>query len=417
MVAAVTALTPLLIFWSRVLFPVFLLAPFYSLPLLLIFRTNDIGAFAIGFQILSLFTGSVLLLRNSTIAFFNPSSIAIFMLTTLCAYGFFIPQTNATPFIVKVIACKVILIPVIFSMILYVVNDKNYICYIVKMIFLVCIANSIAGLIQIRLGTQKLIALGLPYGTQIREFKTGRIRALGLSLTNFEFALFSGLTAILCYAVISKIILVGEVSRFFAFITLVSSVVSMYTSITRQGIFLPLIGIIFLEIARPRNAIRIYTQLYFLSILVTFLAIANNLFLTTDSTSGRIQLWRTLLRENGLFIGNGIGFCGGATTSSFARNISQIFVDNFYISIFLQTGTIGLFLYIVSLSGFFYNTNLFGKAILLAIIFTSFVTELWDYSSVAGLALILIATLGQNNTEIITLHKNHRSNLTFRSQI
>jgi len=403
--AAGAALTPFLIIYSRLLFPLFLLAPFYSLPLLLILRTNDIGIIAVGFQFLSIVTGLVLLFRKPLSITLNPSTIALLLLTVLCIYGFFIPQTNSTPFIVKVIASKSILLPATLSMVAYTINDRRYICNIIKMIFTISIANSIAGIFQLRLGTEKLIALGLPYGTQVREFKTGRLRALGLSLSNFEFALFSGLTAILCYAIISKIILAGEVSRIFALITFVFSVVSMYTSITRQGILLPLIGIIFLEFTRPRNAVRIYTQSYFFFILLIFLSLANNLFLRSESFYGRIQLWQTLLAENGLFIGNGIGFCGGATTSSFARNISQIFVDNFYISIFLQAGLIGLLLYLISLLSFFYETNLFGKSVLISIIFTSLVTELWDYSSVASLALILIIILGRKNNEIISNQK------------
>ena len=103
------------------------------------------------------------------------------------------------------------------------------------------------------------------------------------------------------------------------------------------------------------------------------------------------------MHEYGVFLGNGIGFCGGATTSSFARNISQIFVDNFYISIFLQVGVIGLILYAATLFGFFYNTNSLGKSVMLSIVLTSFITELWDYTSVANLALMIVATVGNKN--------------------
>lgn len=388
---------PFLVLYAKELFPYFLLAQFYSLPLLVILKTNDIGTFTIGFQVLTLITGVVLFLRNLDKVTLSPSVVCFILLTFLCLYGFFVPQTNSTPIIVKVIASKSILFPIIISVVFFVINDKKYICKIVNLTFFVCIANAIAGVMQLRLGTQKLIALGLPYGTQIREFRSGRVRALGLSLTNFEFALFSGLTAIICYAVITRMILVNDVSRLFAGITLLASVVSLYTSITRQGIFLPLIGIAFLEIVRPRNAIRIYTLIYFFFILIIILLFANNLFLQSDSFFGRIQLWRSLLREYGVFLGNGIGFCGGATTSSFAKNLSQIFVDNFFISIFLQVGVIGLILYAATLCVFFYNTNFLGKSVMISIILTSFITELWDYTSVANLALMIVVTVGNKN--------------------
>jgi hypothetical protein len=406
------SILPFIFLYAQQLFPFFLLAQFFSLPLLLILRTNDIGLFSVGFQFLSLLTAMILFLKVRRVKFHTPSIVALSLLSLLCVFGFFMPQTNATPIIVKIIASKSLLLPVILSLLVSGIIDRAYAAKIVKMMFYVCIGNSIAGVVQLQLGTAKLIALGLPYGTQIREFRTGRVRALGLSLTNFEFALFSGLTALVCYAVISKLILIGDVSRLLALFTLLASTVSMYTSITRQGILFPLIGIAFMEVTRARNAIRLYTIIYFAFIASTLLVVANNLFVRSDSFFGRISLWKALLDEYGQFLGNGIAFCGGATTSSFARNISQIFVDNFFISVFLQFGFLGLIIYIIALLGFMHKTNRLGTAIVVAIALTSLITEFWDYTSVAALALILIATVGQN-TEMTQTNETRRAPLVY----
>jgi hypothetical protein len=388
---------PLLVLYAKELFPYFLLAPFCSLPLLVILKRQDIGTFSIGFQILALLSGIVILLRNSKFRLFNSASISLILLTVASIYGILIPQTNATPIIVQVLASKSLLLPVVFALVGFAINDHKYICKMVKILFWVCIANSIAGVIELFLGTQKLIALGLPYGTQVREFSTGRVRALGLSLSNFEFSLFSGLTTIICYAVLTKLIFSGLISRTFAAFTLLSAIISMYTSITRQGIFFPLIGIIFLELTRQKNAVRVFSQIYTSFLFILALLAANNIFLRSESFYGRINLWRDLISQNGNFLGNGIGFCGGATTSSYAVNISQIFVDNYYLSVYLQLGVLGLILYLVTIFGFFNNSNRLGKAILLSVLFTSLVTEFWEYTSVISLALILIVTIGLNN--------------------
>ena len=350
------SLIPMIIVYANFLFPLFLLAPFFSLPLLLILKTQDVGTWSIAFQILCLAAGLAKLARDAQNIVFEVNSFSIFLLLIICLYGYLIPQTNATPFIVKLIAIKSLLLPVVFALVASTIKNSIYISNFVKVVFWINIANSLAGIIQLRLGTQKLIALGLPYGTQIREFNEGRVRALGLSLTNFEFSLFTGVTALLCYAVFTKVILVGQVSRAFAFIAFIFSLISMYTSITRQGILLPLVGIVIMELGRPKNALRILGQFYILALSSLIISYIEAVFFRSESLFGRFALWAQLVREYNVFLGNGIGFCGGATSSSYAKNISQIFVDNYYLSVLLQVGFFGLILYLFSLFVFFNKT-------------------------------------------------------------
>lgn len=396
--AIVVLLLPVLVVFAEKLFPYFLLAPFYSLPLLVLLKTQDIGTFAIGFQILAIVCGLISVFKSFNYKSLNAGVSGTALLSVACIYGMIIPQTNSTPLIVKVIAIKVILLPVVFSAMISGIDQVGYVCRIVKIFFWVCIANSLAGVLQLYLGTEKLIALGLPYGTQIREFTSGRVRALGLSLSNFEFALFSGLAAIICYAVLTNLILENQISKKLAFVTLFSSMISMYTSITRQGILFPLVAIAFLELVRKKNALRIFTQIYSGLILILVLLALNNLFLRSNTFYGRIALWRSLLREFGNFIGNGLAFCGGATTSSYAKNISQIFVDNYFISIYLQLGIVGLLLYLITIYAYLANSNPLGTAIVVALITTSLVTEFWEYTSVASLTLMFVVTLGSKIT-------------------
>ena len=388
-------LVPFLIIYCEILFPFFLLAPFYSLPLLVLLKRQDIGTFSIAFQILALASGLFLLFKSKSLTSTPSVYIGFSVLFLACTYGLIIPQTNSTPLIVKLIACKVVLLPIIFSLIMLGIGKIDYICKIVRFLFWVCIANSIAGVIELQLGTQKLIAIGLPYGLQVREFTSGRVRALGLSLTNFEFSLMSGLTAILCYAVLSRTMFDGQISRILAGVTFICALLNMYTSITRQGILFPLIGIFYLELTRKRNAVRIFGQVYLAAIFGAILLSVNNLFVRSDTFGSRLSLWKTLITQFGSFIGNGIGFCGGATTSSFAKNISQIFVDNYYISIFLQLGVLGLCIYLFVLFSYFSGTNRIGKGIMLSITLISLITEFWEYTSVISLCLMFVVTIGR----------------------
>ena len=395
--ATIMILSPLVFLYAKFLFPYLILAPFYSLPLLVLLKRQDIGTFSVVFQILALLTTvGFVFQKGFKLMPTTPGVIALGLLSILCLYGLLIPQTHATPTIVKIIACKSILLPVVISTILSRVLDENALVRLIKLSFYVCVISSVAGILELKLGVAKLTSLGLPYGAngQIREFQTGRVRAIGLSLTNFEFSLFSGLIAIIAYTIIANYFFIERISKSFAIITFFASLMNMYTSITRQGILFPLIAITIMELFKRRNAVRIFSQIY-LSMIVSFLLIVlNNLFLSESSLNGRFSLWQKLLDQNAKFIGNGIGFCGGATTSSFAKNISQIFVDNYYISIFLQVGILGLVFYLAALTSYFYQSNVFGKAILIAILFTSLVTEFWEYTSVVTIALTLIVSVG-----------------------
>ena len=361
------------------------LAPLVSLPLVIILK-SDLKYFNLGCSILAMFAAIVVYLRNQKqpIRFIQ---VILGFAGILLIYGL-ANSEQSVPLVVKILAVKFFIFPIILSV--SATLGKDFIYKLIQMIFLVVTAGTIASLLEIATGANKLVSLGLQYGSNITTFQAGHLRAPGLALTNFDFSFICGLAmylSIICrsnYFQFTKPFSKKNMNLMF-----VIGLIGIIISTTRSGFIFFLVCFATYSLLSTKNIGRIFSYVYGMGSTLILIYFNFSGFFTTTSLMERITLWRFLFSQYNLVYGIGIGTAGAATNSSFNQYSLRVVADNYYINLLIQFGALGIVFFALITLNYFASANRIGKSIIVGMLATSFFTELWEYSTFASLALII----------------------------
>ena len=223
---------------------------------------------------------------------------------------------------------------------------------------------------------------GYIYGAHLKELTGGshRFRAPGLLSSNFELGLLSAVIFVISLLTLTQ--LSNVVTKRMSIVGMSAGIVGSITSASRTSILFALLGMLIIAIRVSRQSSYssasskfAVTFLSFSSVIVAALS-ANSVLITTATTSSRFVVWRDLLHTGGLFFGNGIGSVGTTTTSKLA--ITPVFVDNYFLSVLLQFGILGLVLFLICLFQLL-KCNEKVRALIAPLLVACIFLEVWEY--------------------------------------
>lgn len=199
---------------------------------------------------------------------------------------------------------------------------------------------------QIQQGVDSLVQNGYDYGTTVRQID-GHLRAFGFMATNSDLGLMVAALALLVAAARAA----GRPLPFLIEVAiLAASATGIYWSTSRSGFILIALFLAFAMGAYRRRTLGtrvIVTAVFAIGIALVIYAYAGIGATSDESLFDRFRVWGTLIREYSSPLGNGPGSVGAASYSSLGTSKS-IFVDNSWLSIYLQYGIVGLTFAVVS---------------------------------------------------------------------
>ena len=295
-------------------------------------------------------------------------------------------QTSVT---LKLLAAKIILLPVVLS--ITAILGLQFIRKLIKALFLVVLLNVIASLIQIVLGVDRLVSLGLKYGSNVSSLGSGRLRAPGLSLTNFDFSLLCGLAIILSLLCLENYFEFQKTfSKVLVTFVLVSSFIGIFVSSTRSGLLFASVTMLAFYAFGKSNIGRIMIFASFASLIIFLINLLFPEFLGRQSLGQRFLVWQNILNGRSLIYGDGLGTAGSVTNSSFASAGSRLVADNYYLNLLIQFGVPGIFFFILGMAIYWSFAGQLGRSLIIGLAFTAAITEIWEYTSLMTMVLILI---------------------------
>jgi len=212
-----------------------------------------------------------------------------------------------------------------------------------KLATVLVVSSALAAVVERRQGIDRLVNLGLEYGTTVRSYD-GLLRAPGLFATNYSMGAFAGVVGALALAWWPAV--AGNGDRRWRQVALVASAACLILSIYRTGMLVLVFTasvLLFMADRGQKAGERRLLRLAGGSIFVAYVAYSG--LLSTESTDDRFLVWSSILRNfETPLTGNGLGFSGSASVSRFAETV--IVVDNYYLSLFLQLGVFSLALFL-----------------------------------------------------------------------
>jgi hypothetical protein len=308
---------------------------------------------------------------------------AILLLSFISILGLLIGLGEVSP-IVAFQGVKLLLLPILLS--IGAINSEIRWDKIFKVLVSLMFLQVLMAITEYVIGITKLLDLGLVYGTQVRQIE-GQLRAPALFSTHFEFGLFSA--ALFCASVYLKEL---STNLKIAWIRLGAfcGILGVLLSTTRTAVLI----VVFVFIARKIETTDIARKLFSLYLKTLILTVGSLLFLyflpsvfTPDSIFSRFENWKIILNSFNILFGKGAGIAGGATSSNFAVASQRVVVDNYILSLLVQFGLAGLFLFLLAIK----NLSLQPpkrSPLLLSILISFFTLETWEYY--ASISLILI---------------------------
>ena len=199
--------------------------------------------------------------------------------------------------------------------------------------------SAIAAAVETAIGSDRLLTLtGLAYGVSIRNFGEA-LRAPGLFATNFHLGAFAGVmaaVALLWWGTLPG----ADRDLGWRAVALVTSVASLLLSTYRTGVLLLVVAIV-AAVVLGGGAVRAWAKVV---VVVVGLGVAVGFQIAglanTSSILERIGIWGRLLAGPPALLGNGIGAVGAASGAQ--GSARQIFTDNYFISLWLQFGVLGI---------------------------------------------------------------------------
>ena len=361
---------------------------FPFIDLIFIPLVHNLKYLNLGSQLIALVPALILLFRKKTDRLNIDLTRILAILAFLICYGVII-SLNKIPLIVKLLEARLLLFPLVVAVASYLGN--RFLKQFILTLFVVEIANSLAGFLELKIGTPKLLSAGLTYGSTITNFTTGQLRAPGLTLSNFDFSVLSGLVIFLSG---TMILFPGvfnfTIKRNLLYIIFLLSVAGIITSATRSGAVFAVIGLAYLVFNNSKRKYLAFVGIWATIILfIGFQKIAPQYFNLT-SVNSRLTLWNSLMHSYPWILGNGLGFAGSVTQSSFASPGSRLTADNYYLNILLQFGVLGVILLLVLVGYLYRKTSRIGRALVFSFALTSIFTESWEYSSFMASVMIFV---------------------------
>jgi hypothetical protein len=360
--------------------------PVISLPFYVLFN-HEIGNLNILMQTVSILSLVLLISRNRPkieFGFFVPIYFSIFL---LIGYGI-LKGISVTPVTIIFLGVKLLFLPFFLAMISRFPDELR--TNLIRSLFIVQIANSIAAVLETILGVNSLMSLGLEYGTNLRNFDSF-LRAPGLALTNYELGSFSAAILLLVYLISTQqFALNRKLSNRFCLFTGLASMTCLILSNFRSGMVFTSLAILLCEIISRRNLLGASVVLTLGSGVVLVALLSNFFLLNSNSSIERQSKWADLLSTYDWKFGSGIGFSGAATRSSFATSSNLIVTDNQFVTVLLQFGLFGLFSALFILIYFFMQGNFISKSIVIALAAMMFFVEVWDLTLFFSLVLFFM---------------------------
>lgn len=259
--------------------------------------------------------------------------------------------------------------------------------------------NLAACFVELLIGVEGLLALGLEYGTEVREID-GVLRAPGF----MEGAIALGLAS-------SALAIWGLGERFHdgleekkasktgTIAILTSVIVTIFATSRSAAVMLVVAGLtLAVQVTGKKGKGTLLPVSMAISIVVGFWFYGAG---ARDSLMERFVVWENLLSQGQSPFGQGIGSAGAATYSSLA-DTTELFVDNYLLSLYIQTGFWGFGIVLIGLVAAVSWTygrsprpasrvRRYARAVLLGVAASALFVEVWEYT---GAMMLLAISLG-----------------------
>lgn len=389
--------------WLRpeLIFKIAFVYPYYSLLVLVSPLRDKISFLNILFQFLTVLTSLVIILRHRIHISKQQKNLYMSSLLVFFAvgiYGFLLKSDLSI--LIQFLGLKFLVLPWFIASFAF--TGHRQMESLRDYLYLAVVLNSFACILESRFGLNYLLKNGLEWGTQLSYFVGGRLRLPGLTTTNFDLSLLSGISILVSVLEISKIRQnsysskkLNTISKLVA----ITALINLYFSATRVGILIAFTFMVFLFLSIREHL----TKAIFLIIggISTLLLLGSSLFIfNSNSLFARVSLWQQIISNNeGGIYGNGIGYASAANRSKYAIKDLLLVSDNMYIAFFLSFGILGLVVMPAILLNFFSKSNGIGRSIIISLFLAGLVTELSDYSNAFACLLIYLYAYGIKGNE------------------
>jgi hypothetical protein len=281
--------------------------------------------------------------------------------------------------------------------------------YVYKITTILMLANAVAGVLEVRTGTNGLVAQGLQYGKYVRNIGD-LLRAPAL----MNGSVAAGLTAsaLLIWTIAELVRPSLGLRPRWIYLAIPACSLVLLLSTSRSAMVMLSIFVFAVGLSRGKSTSlknRLIAFLLIVAMAVGFVVYGAG---NNKSLFERIPVWQGLLVNSFSWFGKGLGSVGGATQSSFSP-FPTTFVDNYWLSVYLQLGLVSLMvlfvLWVAALvalrrpHGDMRDGMLVG-AIVFSIGTTAMLIEIWEYSG----AMILLGLVVGNSLRL-RAHPNDNS--------
>jgi hypothetical protein len=344
---------------------------FQMVNLVAIRLLGDSGSLTLLVQVVAIGACFVIYLNHRESTQISKTSVLI---AFLVIYGVVL-STSMAPLQLQILSAKLFLFPFVFFLLRC--SPSGYLRPVFSAFCWLTCLNSVAALFEKMFGVAALHALGLQYGTSVRTIN-GQLRSPGLLPTNFDLGLVCAVAFIFCFYTL--FFAEGVVSRNLARLTLLASGVGLIASTTRSALVMVIIALlVLLSDAAISTAKRLVAYLA-LALGLSYVIFSRSNLGSSASLGQRQGVWSDLIQTYGGYAGLGFGRVGGITYSSYNVAGVHIFVDNYFLSLYLQLGFCGLLAFFGCLVALFRGTQKFGAALFAGLIASFAFLETWEYS-------------------------------------
>lgn len=365
---------------------------FVWLPIQITLNGSDLGLLVIGLQSICILT---LILTNFR-EILSQHKFEILIASLLGILGILMKSDDIN-WLTSLLGIKFILAPIVISFAYQ--FGREFRRKLISTIFVLQVLNFLAGILELQLGIKELQSLGFEYGTNIRNFKSGTLRVPGLAITNFDLGLTSGVVLSLVYFMINGRIEIGKkYNHFFLILVFTSSIGGILVSYSRSGAIFAATVIVLAEAFERKRFLKAQTLFLTLTITGLLLISRNVLFSDNSSFLARFELWEDLPKLSNPMIGRGVGALGAVTKSSYTNIQTPIVVDNYFISIYLQLGILGLAIFSWFLVYLIIKGNSYTRALIFGLIVTLQFVELWEYALPTSLILFMYYSFSRQDS-------------------
>jgi putative inorganic carbon (HCO3(-)) transporter len=228
---------------------------------------------------------------------------------------------------------------------------------LVTILMVTGVLTALYGIAQQYIGDVRLNELGYSYAGPLRT-AGGRLRSFSTFDQNFQFSLFLMLVLIVGAAVVA-----AEPRRLRSRLFLVSLPIllaGLVSSITRTAWVGLAAALVYLAVVRFRSLFTSLVHAALIGLVALLLAAGyTSVFLSTQSTQERFDIWRTHIAEVGRNpLGLGIGATGSSAVTTreieddgdeLTRYSGVIEPDNYYFKTVLELGVLGLWMFLLFL--------------------------------------------------------------------